>query len=391
MNAPGGSQTLAPERGATGGANRSRLGMKRLLDLLLTTDRHQRLRLAQSGLASLLMIASVMLMHVMAALGLADGRGLRWWTAASMTGLLAVFVLIRSGWSQRLRDPSMTTAQMVYAIACAVAGYAIAGRAHSITTLYLTLVLMFGMFGLTRARMLLVGVYALVLLGVVMVVMQQRDPGNYPPALEAVNFGMTAVVITGVIVLSDRLTVMRERLRHQRHELSQAVVRIGELATHDELTGLFNRRRMRECLEEARERSLRSGHRWCVALVDVDHFKLVNDRYGHGVGDQVLQALAHAGGAHVRKLDLLARWGGEEFVLLLQDAPLPVGFGAVERWRQAQAAEPMSVPSVSLRVTFSAGVAEHRPGETVDQTLARADQALYAAKAQGRNRIVAAE
>jgi diguanylate cyclase (GGDEF)-like protein len=365
--------------------------MKRLLDLLLTTDRHQRLRLAQSGLASLLMLGSVMLMHAMALLGLSDSPWLGWWTAVSLVGLLGAFGLIRSGWSQRLRDPSMTMAQMVYAIACAAAGYAIAGRAHSITTLYLTLVLMFGMFGLTRARMLFVGGYALTLLGTVMVTMQRRDPVNYPAALEAVNFGMTAVVITGVIVLSGRLSMMRERLRHQRHELSQAVVRIGELATHDELTGLVNRRRMREWLDEARERSLRSGHRWCVALIDVDHFKLVNDHYGHGVGDQVLQALAQAGLAQVRKLDLLARWGGEEFVLLLQDAGLAVATSAVERWRQAQAERPIATPSAALRVTFSAGVAEHRPGETVEQTLARADEALYAAKAQGRNRVVPAD
>src|SRR5262249_5977876 len=111
--------------------------MARLIDLLLTTDRHQRLRLAQSALASLLMFASVAVMPLMTAAGLNDGRWLWPWTAASVLGLLIVFALIRSGWSLRLGDPSMTMAQMLYSIACAASGYAIAGAGHGAVPLIL--------------------------------------------------------------------------------------------------------------------------------------------------------------------------------------------------------------------------------------------------------------
>jgi diguanylate cyclase (GGDEF)-like protein len=365
--------------------------MTRLVDLLLTTDPRQRLRLSQSGLASLLMIASVIVMHAAAVLGLSDGRWLWPWTAFSLVGMLVAFTLIRSGWSRRLDDPAMTMAQMVYAIGCAAGGYVIAGRAHGATLLIFAVILMFGMFGLSSAQVRRVSLLTLALLALVMGTMSQHAPALYPVRLEAVYFALTTVVVAGIVVLNHRLWLIRERLHRQRRDLAQALQRIGELATHDDLTGLVNRRRMRESLDEACERSLRTGERWCLALVDADHFKQVNDRHGHGVGDQVLRHLAQTGLAQVRRFDVLARWGGEEFVLLLRDAPLAAALAAVERWRQAQAAQPAAGEvELPCRVTFSAGVAEHRPGETIDQTLARADAALYAAKAKGRDRVEAA-
>jgi diguanylate cyclase (GGDEF)-like protein len=350
--------------------------MTRLIDLLLTTDRHQRVRLAQSALASLLMLACVLAMHLATAAGLNDGRWLWPWTTVSLLGLLAVFALIRCGWSLRPSDPSMTVAQMLYAIACAAAGYAIAGAAHGAVPLILALVLMFGMFGLTQAQVLFVGSYSLLLFGAVMAAMSRQDPQHYPPQVEVVYFLLSAIVVCGVIVLSSRLATMRERLRTQRHELELAVARIGELATHDELTGLINRRRMQELLEQDRRRSQRAGHPWCLALLDIDHFKRVNDQHGHAAGDEVLRALA--------------RWGGEEFVLLLQDIGPAMAHVAVERLRQRVIAEPVPLDGLALPITFSAGLTQHVVGETVEQTLGRADRALYEAKAQGRNRIVTA-
>ncbi len=364
--------------------------MRRLTDLLLTTDPHQRLRLAHSGLAYLLMLACVLAMHYSRLAGLSDSPWLWPWTAASLAGLLVVFVLIRFGWSLKLADPSMTMAQMLYAIACAAAGYAIAGSAHGAVPLILAVVLMFGLFGLSNAQVVFVGGYALVLFGSVMIVMSRIDPQGYPPEVETVYFALTAIMICGVVLLGARLSAMRERLRDQRRELQQALARIRELATHDELTGLLNRRRMQELLQQEQERSARAGHPWCVALVDIDHFKQVNDRHGHAAGDQVLREVARIGLAQGRKSDVLARWGGEEFVMLLRDAALPAACAGVERWRRALAVAPLAAGTARLAVRFSAGVAQHQRGETVEQTLARADRALYEAKAQGRDRVVTA-
>jgi diguanylate cyclase (GGDEF)-like protein len=364
--------------------------MSRLVDLLLTTDPHQRLRLAQSALASVLMFACVLALHYMHLAGLSDGRWLWQWTACSLIGLFLVFVLIRFGWTLRLADPSMTMVQMLYAIACAAAGYMISGSAHGAVPLILAVILMFGMFGMSNAQIVFVGSYALALFGAAMILMSRADPLHYPAEVEVAYFLLTAIVICGVVVLGARLTAMRERLREQRRELQQALGRIKELATHDELTGLLNRRRMQELLQEDRERSLRAGHAWCVALIDIDHFKQVNDSLGHAAGDEVLRGLAHSGRNQIRKSDVLARWGGEEFVLLLRDAEQRAACAVVERWRQALASAPLRAGGTDVAVRFSAGVAQHAPGETVEQTLARADRALYDAKAQGRDRVVVA-
>jgi len=365
--------------------------MTALLDLLLTRDRHTRLRLSQSALAGLLMFGCVSGLHYAVHAGMAAGHGLWPWTAASLSGVVGVFVLIRSGWSRRLADPSMTLPQMFYAILCAAAAYPIAGSAYGIVPLVLTVVLMFGMFGLGRLQMLAVVLYALVLFGGVMWWCSRHDPVSYPPAAQRLLFGMVAMVLCAVLVLSARLSALRDKLLRQRTELERALLRIQDLATHDELTGLVNRRQMTELLEHERERSRRAPHPWCIALIDLDHFKQVNDRHGHAVGDEVLRAVARAAVAAGRRSDVLARWGGEEFVLLMPDTPLEAGMAGVERVRRALTGAALDVAGLGLQISFSAGVAQHRVGEAVEQTLARADAALYAAKAEGRNRVCAEE
>jgi len=133
---------------------------------------------------------------------------------------------------------------------------------------------------------------------------------------------------------------------------------------------------------------VRSGHTFCVALIDIDHFKQINDRFGHAAGDAVLRRFAREALAAVRVADMLARWGGEEFVLLLSDARLPLARGGVERVRQRIEALSILTEDPTLRVTVSAGLTEHIAGESVGDALDRADRALYEAKAQGRNRTV---
>jgi diguanylate cyclase (GGDEF)-like protein len=160
------------------------------------------------------------------------------------------------------------------------------------------------------------------------------------------------------------------------------------MATRDELTGLANRRCMAELLEAERERSLRSGHPWSVAIIDIDHFKRVNDAYGHAAGDAVLRAVAEVGAGAIRRCDSLARWGGEEFILLLRDVDPGAASIVAARLRQALQESDIAVDDAFIQVTASIGIAAHRPGESVNATMSRADRALYVAKAGGRNRVV---
>jgi diguanylate cyclase (GGDEF)-like protein len=349
------------------------------------------LRLLQASLAALLMLASVGVMHYGAALGVVDRPQLGWWTLVSLGGSLSFFALIRSGCSQRFGDPSMTVAQMAYAIVCAAWGYAISGTGHGAVPLILAVVLMFGMFGLTTRQVVAVGAFTLLVFAAVMLRMSQADPRRFPAGVECEIFAMMAIVIVAVIVLTARLHRMRDRLRLQRAELKQAVDRIRQLATRDELTGLVNRRHMQELLESERQRSLRRGLPLCIALIDVDHFKRINDAHGHAVGDAVLRALASRGQAQLRGSDVLARWGGEEFVVMLPDTQLATASAGVDRLRERLAESVLCDAAPELRVSFSAGIAQLIGDEPIARTLERADRALYAAKAQGRNRVETAD
>ncbi len=125
--------------------------------------------------------------------------------------------------------------------------------------------------------------------------------------------------------------------------------------------------------------------------MDIDHFKQINDTHGHGVGDLALMTFTQVVRENIRSSDVLARWGGEEFVLLLSDTHLDGALLTLERVRSAAAAAEVAGGPPGLRMTVSMGLAEHQPGEAVELTLDRADKALYAAKHAGRNRVALGE
>lgn len=363
---------------------------QRLTDALLTTEAPRRLHLAQAGLAMLLMALSIGVLVYAARVAGTPTELVVAWALLSIGGLAASYLAIRSGWSRRLADPSLTLPQMLYAISSGALGYAMAGPMRGGTFPVLLVILMFGMFQLRPRTMAWVCLFTAALFGTVMAVMSQRQPQVYDPAVELGHFLMLAVTLPAVALLAGRLTRLREHRRQQRVELAEALVHIQELATRDALTGLINRRHMVELLEQERQRCVRSGRGFCVALIDLDHFKQVNDRHGHGGGDVVLRGFAREALAAIRVADVLARWGGEEFVLLLSDAHLPLARGGVERVRLRIEAAALLDAEPALRITMSAGLTEHIAGESVSDALARADRALYQAKAEGRNRTVVA-
>ncbi|ABI55519.1 diguanylate cyclase [Alkalilimnicola ehrlichii MLHE-1] len=155
-------------------------------------------------------------------------------------------------------------------------------------------------------------------------------------------------------------------------------------ATFDQLTGALNRRRIEQALAREMERSNRHGDALSVALLDVDHFKRVNDQYGHNVGDRVLQTLIRRCKENLRAVDLIGRWGGEEFLIVLPDTDRHSALQLAERLR-ARIAERARADTHG--VTVSLGLASFRPGEGLDQLVKRADDALYRAKDRGRNRV----
>jgi len=183
---------------------------------------------------------------------------------------------------------------------------------------------------------------------------------------------------------------MRKLLYDRSFELKDAYRRIEELAELDELTGAFNRRCIMRMLEEEIARSVRNGSPCSIALIDLDWFKRINDAFGHPTGDEVLRTFAITMFANIRSIDRFGRYGGEEFLLILPDMPPEGAERALERLRAIIADLDWSAFSPGMKVTISAGVATFRANETPDTLLARADRALYAAKARGRNRVASA-
>lgn len=364
--------------------------LRRLADALLTTDPVQRMRLSQAGLAMLMLAASVVAMHYFVWAGFAPAGPVWWWTAGSLLGMAGFFVLIRVGWSRRLPDPSLTLPQMLYAITSGAAAYALIGAGRGGVFPILMVILAFGLFQLRPRQVHAVGLFAVSLFGVVMAAMAWLRPDVYAPRIEVGHFLMIATMVPAMSLLAGRLSHLRERMRRQKADLAHAVARIQELATRDSLTGLVNRRHMQELMEQEHRRCVRSGHTFCLAVVDIDHFKSINDRHGHAAGDRVLRELSQEMLATLRMSDVLARWGGEEFVVMLSDSRVALARGGLERLRERVMNLRFELESGPLAVTVSAGLAEHHAGESVAQTLERADRALYEAKAQGRNRVAIA-
>ena len=165
-----------------------------------------------------------------------------------------------------------------------------------------------------------------------------------------------------------------------------------ELVIRDALTGLFNRKHMQDLLRQECERFARSGQGFCVALIDLDHPKRVNDAYGHQMGDAVLVGVARAAQGALRENDVICRWGGEEFLVLMRDNdPASQGLQAMTRLRRQVTELRPAASAPDLSVTFSAGLAVSQPGEAIVQMLERADRALYTAKSSGRNQDALAE
>lgn len=161
------------------------------------------------------------------------------------------------------------------------------------------------------------------------------------------------------------------------------------LATTDSLTGLVNRYAFMREAERAQSLALRSGHSLTLMMIDIDHFKQLNDRHGHAAGDEALRRFAEVAGRTLRKHDLMGRLGGEEFAVLLPGTAVLEAMESAERLRLAAAAANVGVADGSYVLTVSIGVAQLFDTETVGEALVRADRALYRAKRNGRNRVEA--
>lgn len=193
----------------------------------------------------------------------------------------------------------------------------------------------------------------------------------------AQSFNRMVLSLRETMASRDELTAEIEKRREIEEELKV-------LSTVDELTQLYNRRAFNDFLAQMIVQAQRYNEPLSIAMLDFDHFKKINDRLGHTVGDSVLKQLAEIIQANIRASDVLARWGGEEFILPMPKITLADGARVMDRLRLIVADEEFVGGST---VTISVGVTELRPGDGFDELLKRVDEAQYRAKASGRNNV----
>ncbi|MGA3008211.1 MAG: GGDEF domain-containing response regulator [Opitutaceae bacterium] len=206
--------------------------------------------------------------------------------------------------------------------------------------------------------------------------------------IQAMNLGALDYLVKGEITPR-----MLERSLRYALKLDETLAALRELATHDQLTGLLNRREFDRVLAEEVERSRRFGHPFALVLGDVDHFKDINDSHGHQAGDAVLREVSRRLSVGLRSVDRLARFGGEELAMILMETDRAAAFEMAQRAGATLERMPISANvGTDLRVTMSFGVAVvPHDADSVDSLVAMADKALYVAKARGRNCTVAAD
>jgi diguanylate cyclase len=182
-------------------------------------------------------------------------------------------------------------------------------------------------------------------------------------------------------------------LKQQLDEINALQAQLRDQVNRDPLTGLYNRRYFDATLERELARCKREQQGLSVVMIDIDHFKRINDSYGHQAGDEILKLLAVSLNERIRASDVACRYGGEEFLLLLPKVTPKIAIERAEQWRAAFAADTIRFDGAQVRATISAGIASYpEHGETPEELIRSADLALYCAKSEGRNRVtIAAE
>jgi diguanylate cyclase len=307
----------------------------------------------------------------------------------SGVGLVSVFVVLSEAhFNDRFEDHYLTIFQVAGHVALQLCFLLAAPQIGFAFLSVVFLIFGFGALRMTSRQAIIA--WTLTVIGLAPIFLFSSTPIGLPITTQTERI---AAMLSFVLTIGQCAFVglygssMRKMLYDRSFELKAAYKRIEELAELDELTGASNRRCIMRMLEEEIAHATRSGSPCSVALIDLDWFKRINDAYGHPTGDEVLRTFSITMFANIRSVDRFGRYGGEEFLLVLPDMDTSQAMRALDRLRAIIADLDWSAFSPGMKVTMSAGVTMLNPNETSDTFLARADSALYEAKAQGRNRI----
>ena len=341
-------------------------------------------------LAAATSVVVLLLFYLYHLIGLIESGPLTHLAIATVAANLAFYTAFRSGLNTRLSDPSLTLWMIL--VSTLVLLYAINAAQDGRSTLLLVYLVpfLFGLFRLSMVEMLVIATFFLSVYGWILsrewALLDARGALHF----QVIQWVLPAFVLCWFAIFAGYVGSLRKNLADSNVKLEEAMTRLQGLASRDDLTGLYNRRHITEILDQERSRSDRSGLPFCVFMLDIDRFKVINDTWGHATGDEVLKAFAESVRQILRPMDFLARYGGEEFLLVSTQTSLEGAKHLAERLREMIAAVPFPRLPRESQLTVSIGVAEYRRGETIPSLLSRANAALYVAKQNGRNRVESA-
>lgn len=330
------------------------------------------------------------LMYVFVRQDMMDMTGFMY-SAAAMFVCFALFAgVFLSGLNLKAADPSLTALQMACSvIVMTFAMFYCSSDARGVLLLIFLVSFLFGVLRLQTRELFFVGLVASFCYGAMISALMNVRPVAINLPLELLRWFVMSAVLTWFALIGGYLSRVRKQLSDNNTELKNALQTIQDLATHDALTGIHNRRYLEEVMRQEQSRSSRYNTPLCVCLVDIDLFKSINDSLGHQGGDEVLKGFSSNAIRGVRQSDHFGRYGGEEFLAILTETELRGAITWADHLRDETKNLGFSGLSPDFRMTISIGIAQYHPGEDIEKTVSRADKALYVAKAAGRNRVEA--
>ena len=345
---------------------------------------HRIRRLLMAAGASSMVVALLFISYLL------DVLTLRVFVNAALLTLffvIAFYAVFRSGLNLRFRDPSLTLAQILCSTLVILYALYESKHGHGVLALIYMVSFLFGVFRLSTRQLLSLTAFVVLSYGVIIAVRWYSGAESGDFKLMLLNWIVLTAVLVFFSIMGGYISRLRKDVAQSKVQLEKALLRIEYMAARDELTDLINRRSLVDVLKQQKSRGDRYGTTFSILMVDIDFFKRVNDALGHQAGDVVLKTFAQAASASLRGTDVLGRYGGEEFMAVLDQTPLDRSGIVAGRLCALARKLTFDESAPGLRISISIGGAEYRKPEQWQATVERADQALYRAKHAGRDRF----
>ncbi len=316
--------------------------------------------------------------------------------------LVAIYVVYRTELNQRMEDSVLARLQMLVAVGWITLFVGSTEELRGAMLMIYLFVAMFSLFTLTARQTAAIGAIISATYGTVILADWVRGASHFHLTAGLVEWAMLSVALVWLCAMTSYISAVREKMRRTNNmiraqsaelqrsnqQLSGALAKLGHLVITDELTGLSNRRHFLNTVDQHIAAASSERMAFGLCIIDIDHFKAINDRYGHQAGDQALRSAAQLMLQNTREYDMLARFGGEEFALVVTRGDEDITRRCAERLRWAVAAAELSDVGDGLRLSVSIGATMFRNGDDLKTAIGRADAALYDAKRAGRNVVV---